>query len=794
MNGDVDWDFVPAWTGHTTDDPGRYPIRCNVYQCKELPPSDDNGTSDPYVKIFSPFEPNDKQKDMIQTRAIDDNNNPIFYETIESYFYATDMVYAPPAVLEIYDSDSGTFDSDDFIGRSIIPLKAASVSYDETISRPQWHDIKLGFRKHEPVMGRILVSFNVLDPDAEFKKSLSSINLIPQCDDYDITINVLGLRDLQSPGLLPIRKPFINFMLRSLLPPAKAHAVENIKTQPSATGANPTISTVIKFKISLPNDPLYCPSLTCGVYDYIFKGISQPLIGNFVIDIGKLQHLQDDEFQAEDERTLEIIRSLDSKIQQAEKHRKQLEEERIQAEKERLQEEKLKKQLKEKENLKQRQQLALKVLKFDPSQFNKLPEEENKSDHMLESDDKEYEMGVIRSSNLNKDSVEEKEEDEENSALLISKSNTFGLVKKKQSEKSDKEKVEHVMIKKEEAKQIVKIKRMNMLKKMTKQMKLVGKNVVYPTYIYDDRLKIYREDIPPPKEVFLPIGYDPKHDSKQKHYRRFYEDELENIEEVMPKSPFQSCEIKKGQSRGLSRGWFWSRKTDESGQASTVRFAGEFKGIVSVINRERQDGFEMIKNTRLQILKESLNSLSESVLEQPFEFDYETLNSAEGREMFNAKMQQMGCDNLQITKHFVQMNYTEELTRLMMLRTKCIIRVYILDVDELPPKDVGGSVDPYIKLKLNYKKFNERDNYTPNCHNPNIYKMFEFNSEFPGCGHLKIQMWDYDMVFGDDFIGETIVDLEDRFFSPEWQSIRNKPIEYRQLFHKSTKVPQGVVK
>ena len=314
-------------------------------------------------------------------------------------------------------------------------------------------------------MGKVLVSFNVLDPDTVFKKSLSSINLTPQCDEYDITINVLGLRDLQSPGMLPIRKPFIKFMLRSLLPPIKAHAAENIKTQPSATGPNPTISTVIKFKISLPNDSLYCPSLTCGVYDYIFKGVSQPLIGNFVIDIGKLQHLQDDEFQAEDQRTQDIIRSLDSKIQKAEEHRKQLEEERIQAEKERLQEEKLKKQLKEKENLKQRQQLALKVLKFDPSQFAKVPDEESKSDHMLESGDHDIELGVIRSSNLSKAPAEEDEDDDEKAGLLLTKSNTFGLVKKKEGEeKSDKEKVEQVMNQKEEAKHIVKVKRMNMLK------------------------------------------------------------------------------------------------------------------------------------------------------------------------------------------------------------------------------------------------------------------------------------------------------------------------------------------
>lgn len=60
------------------------------------------------------------------------------------------------------------------------------------------------------------------------------------------------------------------------------------------------------------------------------------------------------------------------------------------------------------------------------------------------------------------------------------------------------------------------------------------------------------------------------------------------------------------------------------------------------------------------------------------------------------------------------------------------MRVYILDADELPPKDSGGSVDPYLKLKLNGETVSDRDNYKEGTHNPDIYKMFEFQSEFPG--------------------------------------------------------------
>jgi hypothetical protein len=47
---------------------------------------------------------------------------------------------------------------------------------------------------------------------------------------------------------------------------------------------------LIKFSLRLPTDALYCPRLSCAVYDYIFKGLSQPLIGTFTIPIGNLVH------------------------------------------------------------------------------------------------------------------------------------------------------------------------------------------------------------------------------------------------------------------------------------------------------------------------------------------------------------------------------------------------------------------------------------------------------------------------------------------------------------------------
>lgn len=95
---------------------------------------------------------------------------------------------------------------------------------------------------------------------------------------------------------------------------------------------------------------------------------------------------------------------------------------------------------------------------------------------------------------------------------------------------------------------------------------------------------------------------------------------------------------------------------------------------------------------------------------------------------------------------------------------------------------------------MNRDLVNERDSYQKDEPNPNFHRHYDFEASFPGCSPLKLQIWDYDSIFGDDLIGETIIDVEDRFFSPEWESIKEKPVEYRQLYHPSTKVSQGVVK
>ena len=84
-----------------------------------------------------------------------------------------------------------------------------------------------------------------------------------------------------------MKKAFIVFNLKSLVPPNGPN-LSNIKTQPNNPGSNPTINTTMNFDIPLPTDPLFCPVLSCSVFDYVFRGLSQPMIGTFTIPLGQL--------------------------------------------------------------------------------------------------------------------------------------------------------------------------------------------------------------------------------------------------------------------------------------------------------------------------------------------------------------------------------------------------------------------------------------------------------------------------------------------------------------------------
>ncbi|XP_054471398.1 fer-1-like protein 6 [Anoplopoma fimbria] len=94
-----------------------------------------------------------------------------------------------------------------------------------------------------------------------------------------------------------------------------------------------------------------------------------------------------------------------------------------------------------------------------------------------------------------------------------------------------------------------------------------------------------------------------------------------------------------------------------------------------------------------------------------------------------------------------------------------LIRVYIVSASNLHPADPDGKADPYIVLRLGKDEIKDRDNYIPKQLNPVFGRSFEMQASFPKESLLSVVIYDHDLVGGDDLIGETRIDLENRFYS-----------------------------
>ncbi|XP_060692588.1 fer-1-like protein 4 [Hemiscyllium ocellatum] len=96
---------------------------------------------------------------------------------------------------------------------------------------------------------------------------------------------------------------------------------------------------------------------------------------------------------------------------------------------------------------------------------------------------------------------------------------------------------------------------------------------------------------------------------------------------------------------------------------------------------------------------------------------------------------------------------------------KVLVRVYLVKATNLAPTDLNGKSDPYIVVKVGEQVQDSKDRYIPKQLNPVFGEVFEMTVAFPMETELTVSIFDHDMVGTDDLIGETKLDLENRYYS-----------------------------
>jgi hypothetical protein len=138
----------------------------------------------------------------------------------------------------------------------------------DEIPKPVWYPVKYSMVSpwDEKSGARLLVSFAKIDFHEDFAIPAEECHLeqklyadefqqipIPmpdlKIDQFNIDITVLGLRDLISTGLLPVKKAYAKFSVKSILPPAQAKAVNDIFTEPGEGGTDPNIRVTLKIQV-----------------------------------------------------------------------------------------------------------------------------------------------------------------------------------------------------------------------------------------------------------------------------------------------------------------------------------------------------------------------------------------------------------------------------------------------------------------------------------------------------------------------------------------------------------------
>ena len=762
-----------------------YAVAAAIYMSKGLVAAESSGTSDPFVTLTLG---NEIKKTSVKNNTMNGvwNELLLFHVTMDK----NDQTTWPVFLLNVFDYNK--IKSNVPLGYNYLWLCNTHYSFDKyDLIIPKWHSLFLP--KSNKQQGQILISFYIFDLKkvGHGEDFLKQIQIIPSTRLYNFEINVLGLRELKPLGLIEVKKPFIKFDLNSLNVTGDVRDEHPpIQTIPVNGGANPTINTVIQFQTKLPMDILFLPELQCEVYDNILNGLSNSLLGVFTIDLKRIikrTHKQIDEDINEVRKNIGMNLFGNMLFNQI--------------------------NLGKMNNMRFNSVANPAVVENNDENIIKTNEEEDKREEILRvskslNEKEKYSLNADSDSDENEKFLEEDEhkfDDGNKGQVNLNETNFNNMV--------------------------VALPQKNRKITMKNTIKLTGdflKNnindsnyfVVYPFlkpfiipgYKTLNDMNNENEDKKTQKDLFIEdatkapdpqlyfqIGYllkteeDVKPEDLTKHYRRIFRCPLENVDlpEFSMKTPFNVLKVRRGKfvDKKSETELFDAMKDIKS--KIIYRFQNKVgERTTSIFNNDDRSSIASDPNKN--------EFINEKEIEKSFgKFKgLIRVTESEKLESYEQEIKRSLENNNKNNKTAIFKNYNKynDLRQKILNKKDVIIRVYVLELNELAKKDLLSESDPYIKIYLNDKLMvNEKKNHQNDMKNCKWYKYYDITGEMPGSSSLKIEVLDYDDVLSDDLIGSTIIDLEDRYFNCDWQDLVEKPVEVRPLLHSDLNGAQGQI-
>ena len=782
-----------------------YTIVAVVYMSKELIAADSDGTSDPYVVLTLGKT---EKKTSIKNNTV----NGIWNEKLEFsnvVFNLEDKSTWPVFLLNVMDHNKIL--SNVCIGYNYLWLSNAAYTLNDTqLVRPRWHNLFLP--KSNKQQGKIMLSFYIFGK--EFSHLINQINYFPETMPFSCEINILGLRQLKPLSVFPVKKAFIKFDMNSLNVTGKQEdALQPIITVPGDPGENPTINTVIKFDVKLPKDDIFIPDLQCEVYDHLLSGMMNSLLGVFTIDVKKI--IKKTNLQIEQDLKITkrkfgvyltgniIKKNLFAGLGQGPKVVDPLNQEK-EDEKEDLNVQPL--EIVQKDNKKDKEPLI--SLGKTEEEHVLPPSPEESKDHVIEIEP-EKKINIPPGENI---SMEDKQS---SSNLIPNEQGNQGQstsavnlnLNPNQNQDPNLNPNEPVMEKPVINGGVV------LSKEFLKQNEHNSQFfVVYPVFKYfkipgfkegegdkkvQKELIIEDESKAPDSSTFFKVGYilkaqeNQKPEESTKHYRRIYREPLENVKELKLKSPFNKAKIRRGK---------YEDKTNETGLFDALsnvhaKILARFNiGPPLDLPKDKPEDRKSVSSLSSLPSQEGFMGNNSDISEKYYGKFKGLIRICEKKKFddYQKTIKETMEKNGELIQDFKNLNKYEKIRKQILSRTSVIIRIYVLELNNLAKRDLMSESDPYIKLFLGKDEIiNEVKIHQDDQKNCKWYKYYDIPAEIPGSSTLTLEVWDYDDLLSDDLIGTTTIDLEDRFFDSTWQELVHKPIEVRPLLHPDISGSQG---